>query len=297
MGTLYKLPQYRTATLEVPGGLNSSATTGIIIDAIPADIDVNEPGVLCLTWTNPIDTDNAEYITYTSINNSTRELQGVTRGQEGYSAKSHDNGSAVAWVVSKSHINNIVDKLTSDDANLVIDPNGNEIIKTTYVSSAVNELVFSNAATGNRPIISTDGEADIGIEFHNDQGEELLILEATASAVNEITIANQATGVNPQIKGTGETNVGIDLVPKGTGTVRIKGTADSAAELRLLEDSDNGSNYIGLKAPATLASNTTFVLPSADGSANQVMKTDGSGILGGLQHHQNHQMVGISIQR
>ena len=46
-----------------------------------------------------------------------------------------------------------------------------------------------------------------------------------------------------------------------------------------LYDSDN-SNYIGLKAPATVGSNETFILPDADGSANNALKTDGSGNLG-----------------
>ena len=46
-----------------------------------------------------------------------------------------------------------------------------------------------------------------------------------------------------------------------------------------LYDSDN-SNYIGLKAPGTVSSDQTFILPDADGSANNALKTDGSGNLG-----------------
>ena len=42
----------------------------------------------------------------------------------------------------------------------------------------------------------------------------------------------------------------------------------------------NGSNYVAIKAPASLAGDTTYILPSADGTADQVMKTDGSGNLG-----------------
>ena len=43
-------------------------------------------------------------------------------------------------------------------------------------------------------------------------------------------------------------------------------------------DSDS-SNYIALQAPGTVGSNVTFTLPAADGSANQVLKTDASGNL------------------
>ena len=45
-------------------------------------------------------------------------------------------------------------------------------------------------------------------------------------------------------------------------------------ELRFYE----GGNYVGFEAPA-LSGNQIFVLPSADGSANQVLQTDGSGNL------------------
>jgi hypothetical protein len=52
------------------------------------------------------------------------------------------------------------------------------------------------------------------------------------------------------------------------------------AELKLIADSGGGT--IALKAPATTTSNAaiTLKLPVADGSANQLLKTDGSGNLG-----------------
>ena len=46
-----------------------------------------------------------------------------------------------------------------------------------------------------------------------------------------------------------------------------------------MEDTDNGSNFVALKSPNTLGSSVTWTLPSADGSANQVIGTDGSGAL------------------
>jgi hypothetical protein len=44
-------------------------------------------------------------------------------------------------------------------------------------------------------------------------------------------------------------------------------------------DADS-SNFVALQAPSTIASNFTLTLPSATGSANQVLQTDGSGNLG-----------------
>jgi hypothetical protein len=43
-------------------------------------------------------------------------------------------------------------------------------------------------------------------------------------------------------------------------------------------DADS-SNYVAFRGATTIAANTTWILPSADGSSNQVLTTNGSGIL------------------
>lgn len=43
-------------------------------------------------------------------------------------------------------------------------------------------------------------------------------------------------------------------------------------------DSDS-SSYVALQAPAVVASDVTFTLPSADGTSGQVLQTNGSGVL------------------
>lgn len=44
--------------------------------------------------------------------------------------------------------------------------------------------------------------------------------------------------------------------------VAVVGNATAGAEIRLPEDTDNGSNYVAVKAPDNLASNVTCTLPS-----------------------------------
>jgi hypothetical protein len=51
------------------------------------------------------------------------------------------------------------------------------------------------------------------------------------------------------------------------------------AFMRLWEASSNGLNYVGFKAPASLAASTSWILPSADGTNAQVLQTNGSGTL------------------
>jgi hypothetical protein len=59
----------------------------------------------------------------------------------------------------------------------------------------------------------------------------------------------------------------------------VQGVAANAGRIRLGEDSDNGTSYTELRAASSLASNVTFVLPSADGAASSIVQTDGSGNL------------------
>ena len=60
--------------------------------------------------------------------------------------------------------------------------------------------------------------------------------------------------------------------------VGIGGNASAPGEIRIYEDTDNGSHYTGFKAGNNTAS-VAYVLPTADGSASQALVTDGSGTL------------------
>ena len=57
-------------------------------------------------------------------------------------------------------------------------------------------------------------------------------------------------------------------------------TSVSAGEARLTELAANGANYVGFKAPDVLGADKVWVLPATDGTAGQVLKTDGAGNLG-----------------
>ena len=69
-----------------------------------------------------------------------------------------------------------------------------------------------------------------------------------------------------------DSNKAIDEFIVGNST-SIGGT------VKFNEGTNNGTNFVGLKAPNTLATTTTFALPGADGSAGQFLKTDGAGNL------------------
>jgi len=90
------------------------------------------------------------------------------------------------------------------------------------------------------------------------------------SAVPDTTPGGTTNGVQYNNAGVfaGSTNFTFD-----GSNVQI----GSQGDLRL-GDSDN-SNYVALQAPTTIASNYTLTLPTATGTANQVIQTDGSGNL------------------
>lgn len=173
------------------------------------------------------------------------------------------------------------------DGNLseTIDGNTTSTLSTQYdsenlISDGSNWFAFLNV--GN-PTTLVDAN-----------GNESIILVATASAVNEFTVVNAATGTNPQLKASGgDTNIDVALTPKGTGNVDItsgglelgglevlqEATSSQQGQVRLYEDTDNGSNYVGFGAAAAIAANLIWTLPAADGTSGQYMSTNGSGTM------------------
>lgn len=81
---------------------------------------------------------------------------------------------------------------------------------------------------------------------------------------------------NVAVNGTLTASSGL---PSLASPLTVTGNSTAGAEIRLPEDTDNGSNYVALKAADSIASNLTFTLPSADGTNGQVLQTNGSGTL------------------
>ena len=74
------------------------------------------------------------------------------------------------------------------------------------------------------------------------------------------------------IDGTTATIVTTPFMSLGNG-------ATNAGELRLLEDTDNGSHYTGFKAPAAVTANTVYTLPADYPASNKVLQSTDAGVL------------------
>ena len=83
---------------------------------------------------------------------------------------------------------------------------------------------------------------------------------------------------------TYELYVGIDSTTSnnkffGSHRYWTREDTTTGSSVNLVEGSSNGSNYVALKSPDTLAANLTYTLPGTDGSSGHVLSTNGSGSL------------------
>ena len=101
-------------------------------------------------------------------------------------------------------------------------------------------------------------------------GKTLFVFNTGTNVVEAISYISSLAVATATI--TGGTISGITQLD-------VAGTSAAGANLKLYEDTDNGTNYVSLKAADSIASNLTFTLPSTDGTSGQAVITDGSGNL------------------
>lgn len=204
-----------------------------------------------------------EYISFTGVSGST--LTTLTRNADGGgSDQDHAVGAIVEFVSDVLQEQAIIDGL----------------LETITTAGALDTTKVVDLTTAQTLTNKTLTSPKIGTNIKDTNGNELITLTATGSAVNEVTLANGATGTGPTLTASGDdTNIDLNLLTKGTGVVNVKATASNGSEVRVFEDTDNGTNYVGLKAPDTLSASKTYTLPSADGTSGQALVTNGSGTL------------------
>ena len=71
----------------------------------------------------------------------------------------------------------------------------------------------------------------------------------------------------------------IVLQPSGTGIVESLTDIQTSGQSGIRFADSDSTNYVLIRAPATISSNVTLTLPVNDGNASQVLITDGSGAL------------------
>jgi hypothetical protein len=142
-------------------------------------------------------------------------------------------------------------------------------------AQAAAELALDNfddiylGAFASNPTLDNDGGAlTAGDLYFNTASSTLQVYSGSVWQAAAVSTAGFAT------------LTGTETFTNKTLTSPIINTAitlNATGELRLA-DTDS-SNYVGFKSPGTVSTNKIWTLPSADGSANQALTTNGSGVL------------------
>lgn len=106
---------------------------------------------------------------------------------------------------------------------------------------------------------------------------------ATALVDGYLALADFNTFNNKQNAITASSTIGTGSITtnlQGGVVLNPHNTASgNTGELQFKELVANGTNYVALKAPDSITTNTIYTLPSSDGSTGQVLTTNASGVL------------------
>jgi hypothetical protein len=163
---------------------------------------------------------------------------------------------------------------TSNGKNAVIDLTGTI---TTSVNVVIPDGIEKNYIIKN----STSGAHDVVIKTTSGTGatfdstnKGFKLVYSDGTDITDVALASPPGGSNTQIQfnDNGAFGGSANFTWDGSNV-----TIGAQGDLRLADSS--GGEYVALQAPTTVASNVTFTLPGADGTADQVLTTNGSGAL------------------
>ncbi len=135
---------------------------------------------------------------------------------------------------------------------------------TTTPASAVAGTIWLDTTSATTPTLKYyDGADNIS----------LATLDHSANTVNWLDSTVSITGLSSTATGT------VLTLTDSASTSTVNLIIDNQKEVRFNETTANGTNYVALKAPASVSADLTFTLPATDGTSGQVLTTNGSGVL------------------
>ncbi|MDP4001275.1 MAG: hypothetical protein Q8P83_03470, partial [bacterium] len=161
-------------------------------------------------------------------------------------------------VATASYTANVWSSLTSPAGNLSLS-----------MGAYTNTLTFNDATSTSNLFNLTDTTSNTGT------GYLLNVTTASSSTLKPFHVS--AAGVEALVVDASG-NVGIGTTSPGV-KLDIVGNLQLQAQGDLRFADADSSNYLAFKSPATVGSNVTWTLPTADGTSGQVLSTDGAGNL------------------
>jgi len=144
--------------------------------------------------------------------------------------------------------------------------------QTVQLAAGIEKTYILQNATSGSFTVAVEQTGGTGVTFSaTDKGFKQVFADGTN--IVDVPLGTPG-GSNTQIQFNNSDAFGgsANLVWDGTNLV-----VDAAGELRLGDTS--GAEYVGLKAPTAVSPAYTLTLPAATGTADQVLSTNGSGVL------------------
>jgi cytoskeletal protein CcmA (bactofilin family) len=154
------------------------------------------------------------------------------------------NGAAIYVINDKTSNVSTVSPTDLNGVELILDLDAD----TSLTADTDDRIDFKLAGTDHIQLGTSSGDTTIKIAT---DAKDLQFLQADGNKIFEINDGN---------------------------FVGVGGNSAAPGEIRIFEDTDNGSHYVGFKAGNNTAS-VSYVLPTADGTSGYQLTTDGSGTL------------------
>ena len=188
-----------------------------------------------------------------------------------------------------------VDGLGTGVATFLATPSSSNLAAAVTGETGSGALVFATSPTLVTPNIGVASGTSLTLTGDlTVQGTTTTIDSTTIAIQNAFVFEGTANDFETTLQVTDPTADRTLTLPDATDTLVGRATTDTltnktlgsavattaltlnaTAELRLA-DTDS-SHYVGFKAPGTVSANKIWTLPAADGTAGQVLSTDGSG--------------------
>ena len=162
--------------------------------------------------TIPLDVQTFYFLRNSTSGSYTVQFKYASGSGDSFSFAASDKGDALVFATANDGTNPDIDTLPAGDVTLtgtqtltnktltspkigtsILDTNGNEVALITATSSAVNEVTFVNAATGNNPSLSASGgDTNVGIALKT-KGSGVIQAEDSGGNVAAVKIAGKET--------------------------------------------------------------------------------------------------------
>jgi hypothetical protein len=198
-----------------------------------------------------------------------------------YSAALRFNGSGVAWGDIAYYPQGRTGGFVSGGGEFRFTKNGSDIGSTANAMVSVGELlsegqIYAGATATFNSVVYVAG----GATFNSTTDHAGVARFAAGITTTTLDVTNAARFNGGATASTLQVSGNATVGSNATGaTLGVCGSVSLLARTPLRFADTDSTHYVAFQAPATVASNVVWTLPSADGTNGQVLSTNASGVL------------------